>query len=86
MSEASQDDVAAQIAQLEAAARPAMTGEAFARYNTLKIAHPQRAVQSLMVVVQFAQKNNAQVDDEQYKRLLRMMQGNREMRIKHGKY
>jgi len=77
-----QDQFAAQVAQLESMARQVMTSQALARYNTLKLAHQERALQSLMMVVQFAQKNNAQVGDDTYKRLLASMQGKRDVRIR----
>jgi len=76
------DQIQQQIAQLETIARQVMSRKAIERYNTLKVAHPQKAVQSLMVVAQFAQKNKKEVSDEDYKRILMMMENKQDFKIK----
>lgn len=64
-----------QIAQLEAVAKTLLTKEALQRYGNVKAAHPEKAVQLLLVIGQMIHKGNAKkIDDEQLKRMLVMLQ------------
>ncbi len=64
-----------QIGQLESVVKTLFTKEALQRYGNLKAAHPEKAVQLLLVIGQMVQKGNAKkIDDEQLKRMLIMLQ------------
>jgi len=63
-----------QIEQIENVAKSFMTSEALSRYGNLKAAHPEKALQSAIVIAQMAQQGKIQkVDDEMYKGLLMQM-------------
>lgn len=69
----SQDDqqLAEQLRQLEATVKPRMSKEAVERYGSLRVAHPEKAVHSLLVIVQLIQKSpNLGVSDQMYKDIL----------------
>lgn len=61
-----------QIAQLEAIARNCLDGDAVERYNNLKIAHEELAVQALMVIAQLSQAGQLKgmITDQQFKEIL----------------
>ncbi len=60
-----------QIAQLEAVVKRHMTREALERYGTLKVAHPEKAMQVLVVLSQLIQGGRlTQVTDSQLKEIL----------------
>lgn len=64
-----------QIAMLEEMAKQAMTPEAFSRYMTLKVAHPEKAVQAIAVLAQKMQQGlSRKVTDEEFKDLLIMLE------------
>ncbi len=65
-----------QINAIESMAKQAMTPEAIARYNTLKTAHPEKALQAIAMIAQAASKNQLaeKVTDEQFKTLLIRME------------
>ncbi len=67
-------DVADELARLEAFCRTHLSPEAFARYTTIKIAHPEKAVRALALVVQLVQTGRSGISDEDFKRLLVMME------------
>jgi DNA-binding TFAR19-related protein (PDSD5 family) len=60
-----------QIGQLESIVRQAFTKDAQERYANLKVGHPQKAVQALIVIAQLLQQARIrQVDDETLKSVL----------------
>lgn len=66
--------VEAQIQQLEQLARTVMDSEAMQRYGTLKTAHPEKAVQALLVLAQLVQSQRLKnLDDEGFKEILRQL-------------
>ncbi len=61
-----------------------MSSEAIVRYSTLKSAHPEKAIQSLLMISQLLQNGQikGQVTDLQYKQILMSInQEKRETRI-----
>ena len=73
----------AQIQQLEEIVRRALTKEALQRYGNLKTAHPEKAVQLLVVVANAIQTQNIKaIDDKQLKEILMMMDKKHETKIR----
>ena len=73
-----------QIEQLEMVAKQFLSPDAISRYGTLKSAHPEKAIQSLAMVVQLAQQNKlvGKLTDAEYKALLvRLTPQKREIKI-----
>ena len=64
-----------QINQLEILVKQHLTKEALTRYGNLKAAHPEKAVQLLVVLGQAAQSGqlSGKVDDSQLKELLKRL-------------
>ena len=64
-----------QIEQLEAVIKQFLTKDALARYGTLKTAHPEKAVQLLVILVQAIQSGQikSQIDDEILKKILQQI-------------
>jgi len=63
-----------QIAQLEVAVKQHMTKEAVLRYGSIKAAHPEKAVQSLVVLSQLLQSGRLEkIDDITFKKILEQM-------------
>ena len=63
-----------QIEQLEIIAKQYMSREAVSRYGNLKAAHPEKAIQSIVMIVEMVQQGKlSKVSDEEYKKLLQMM-------------
>ena len=64
-----------QLNQLETATKQFMTPEAISRYGNVKAAHPEKAIQSLLIIAQLANENQLpqKVTDFQYKELLQKM-------------
>lgn len=63
-----------QIAQLEMAVRQHMTKEAVLRYGNIKAAHPEKAIQSLVVLSQLLQSGRLQnIDDVTFKKILEQL-------------
>ena len=63
-----------QVAQLEAAVKQHMTKEAVLRYGSIKAAHPEKAVQSLVVLSQLLQSGRLEkIDDATFKKILEQM-------------
>ena len=61
-----------QISQLENIARSLLTKDALARYGTLKAAHPERALQLLIVIGNAVQQGKIRkIDDNMLKEILR---------------
>jgi len=69
-----QQQLEQQIQQLEAVVKNIFTKDALSRYGTLKTAHPEKAVQLLVVLAQAIQKGQVtRIDDMQLKNLLQRM-------------
>lgn len=78
-----ENQLKAQIQQLEEIVRRALTKEALQRYGNLKTAHPEKAVQLLVVVANAIQTQNIKtIDDKQLKEILMMMDKKRETKIR----
>jgi len=63
------------IATLETIAKQHMTKEAISRYGNVKLAHPEKAIQALVMIVQGVQAGqiNEKVDDSRFKMLLQSL-------------
>ena len=62
------------IQQLEVIVKQKLTKKAMERYSNLKIAHPEKAVQILVLLVQAIQTGKInQINDEQLKDLLKKL-------------
>lgn len=60
-----------QIAQLESGLKQLMTPDALQRYSNVKLAHPEKAVQALVVMAQLLESGNARaIDDTNLKNIL----------------
>jgi len=61
-----------QIQQIEVSVKPFLSKEAVSRYSNLKAAHPEKAIQSLLMVFQLIQSGKlvGVVSDEDFKELL----------------
>jgi len=59
-----------QVEQLEQAVRQSLTKEALQRYGNLKTAHPEKAVQLLVILAQLIQGGAERIDDEMMKKIL----------------
>jgi len=71
-----QSKIAEQISMLENFVKQFMTKEAISRYNTLKIAHQELALQSIALIAQAAHGGQirAKLTDTEYKEILRHLQ------------
>ncbi len=65
-----------QIAMIEAKAKGCMSAEAIARYGALKSAHPEKALQVVMIIAQAAENNQLKekITDQQFKNILMQLQ------------
>ena len=74
-----------QIQQLENSVKPYLSKEAISRYSNLKAAHPDKAIQVLLVIFQGIQSggiNEVIIDDEKFKSLLlQLKQPKKEFKI-----
>ena len=69
-----QQQLQSQIAQLETMVKQAFTKEALVRYGNFKAAHPDKAMQVLVVVAQAIQSGQvAQIDDATLKLILQKL-------------
>jgi programmed cell death protein 5 len=59
-----------QVEQLEQIVRQNLTKEALQRYGNLKTAHPEKAVQLLVILAQLIQNGAERIDDEMMKKIL----------------
>ncbi len=59
-----------QVDQLEQIVRQNLTKEALQRYGNLKTAHPEKAVQLLVILAQLIQNGAERIDDGMMKRIL----------------
>ncbi len=74
-----------QIQQLETVVKQFLTKEALQRYGNLKAAHPEKAIQLLVILSQLIQqgKIKGKVDDQQLKEILKQITpGKKEFKIK----
>lgn len=72
-----------QINMLENMVKPILTKQALERYGRLKIAHTEKAVQLLVVLVQLMQQGTNSIDDNQLKDVLtKITPAKKEFRIK----
>ena len=64
-----------QIAQLEAVVKQYLSKEALIRYGNLKTAHPEKAIQTLVIISQSIQAGRIteKIDDAAFKKLLEQM-------------
>jgi len=63
-----------QIEQLEAVVKRLFTKDALQRFGNVKAAHPEKAVQVLVVLGQLMQQNKiAEINDEQLKEILQQI-------------
>lgn len=76
--------VQAQVQQLEAVVKSKMTKDAVERYGNLKIAHPEKAIQALVVLAQMIQTGKLdQINDTYLKEVLKnLTPEKREFRLK----
>src|SRR3989338_9971159 len=66
-----QAEIQEQIEQLEDFVRPYLTKEALARYGNLRTAHPEKAVQVMVLLAQAIQgKKIGRIDDNTFKEIL----------------
>ena len=72
--------------QLESIVKAQMTKEAISRYGNLKVAHPEKAVQALVVLAQLLQQNKiTMIDDTILKDvLLKLTPPKKEFKIKRN--
>lgn len=60
-----------QVAEIESNVKQLMSAEALERYCNVKLAHPQKALQALVVIAQMIQAGNVRtIDDTQFKSVL----------------
>ena len=72
-----------QIEQLEELVRGVLTKKALQRYGNLKTAHPDKAVQLLVVLAQLIQQGVKRIDDKKLKEiLLKITPKKKEFKIK----
>ena len=73
-----------QIEQLELIVKQVLSKEALIRYGNIKVAHPEKAIQVLVVIAQLIQQQNIQkLTDEQFKEILKKLTPKkREFKIK----
>lgn len=63
--------LAQQFQQLENGLKQVMTADAISRYSNVKLAHPETALQALVVIAQLLQSGNtSMIDDSQLKNVL----------------
>ena len=77
--QAQEQEVLAQINELERAVKARMTKEAISRFGNVKSAHPERAVQALLVL---SQLKISRIDDETLKQVLIELNQKRDITIK----
>lgn len=70
-----QAQIQKQIEQLESTVKQFFTNEALIRYGNLKTAHPEKAIQLLLVLAQAMQKGQitSKIDDSILKKILKQM-------------
>ena len=73
-----------QISQIESMAKQYFTKDALSRYSNLKLAHPEKAIQVAMAIVQASKSGfNERIDDNSLKDILiQFQESKRETKIK----
>ncbi len=81
---AEDENLKLQMKQIEESAKKYLTREALLRFGTLRIAHPEKAMQVAFAISQMAQSGlNRKVDDAMLKEILMHLQAERkETKIK----
>lgn len=74
----------AQMEQLDAVIKQKLSKEALIRYGNIKVAHPELAVQLMLILAQAIQQQNIQtITDQQLKALLeKLLPKKREIKIR----
>ena len=71
---AEETQIKQQIEQLESIVKTKLTKEALERYGNIRAAHPEKAVQALIVISQLMQTGQAEmIDDTMLKKILRRL-------------
>lgn len=82
-SQSEEAQLQAQVEQLEAIVKSRMTGDALVRYGNIKVAHPEKAIQVLVILSQFIQGGKvSKVDDRFLKVLLERITQKKEFKIR----
>lgn len=85
MEKATNEDVefARQLHELEQLVKGRLTKEALIRFGNIRAANPKKAIECLVIMGQMLQKKGLEkINDEEFKQLLRQMEGpKREFRI-----
>ncbi len=72
-----QAELQQQMEMLEGVIKKHLSAEALVRFGTIKLAHPEKAVQVMLVLAQLIKSgkigDDKKVSDDQFKELLRMM-------------
>ncbi|MFO7710891.1 MAG: DNA-binding protein [Candidatus Woesearchaeota archaeon] len=68
--------------QLEESIKPYLTKEALQRYGTVKLAHPNNAMQALIRVGEILQKTPRMINDQEMKDILTGLSKRKQFRIK----
>ena len=77
-----QAQIQQQVDQLEAVVKQIFTKDALARYGNVKTAHPEKAIQLLIVIGQLLQSGKVQqITDDQLKEILKQMASNTNIKI-----
>src|SRR3989344_2672643 len=77
-----QAQIQQQVDQLEAVVKQVFTKDALARYGNVKTAHPEKAIQLLIVIGQLLQSGKVQqITDDQLKEILKQMASNTNIKI-----
>ncbi|MGM5487989.1 MAG: DNA-binding protein [Nanobdellota archaeon] len=82
MNEDNQQYIEEQKRQLEQSIKPYLTKEALQRYGTVKMAHPDTAMQALIKVGEILQKENRMINDQELKEILKGLSSQKRYRIK----
>lgn len=82
-SQAEEAQLQEQIEQIEAIAKSRMTSDALVRYGNVKVAHPEKAIQVLIILSQFIQSGKVnKIDDKFLKVVLERITQKREFKIR----
>ena len=77
-----QQELQQKVEQLEAVVKQLFTKEEKERFSNIKTAHPEKALQVLMIIGQAMQKGDiGRIDDDKLKSVLMQMNQKREIKI-----
>ncbi len=76
------NNIEEQKRQLEESIKPYLTKEALQRYGTVKLAHPNNAMQALIRVGEILQKTPRMINDQELKEILSGFSSKKQFRIK----